>query len=192
MVWVLGEGARRNSNSLIRMLEKMLKSGFDKNIAIELINSNLLLKSREEAFATLDATILDLNNGKVEFIKVGACPTYVKKQGKVDIINSITLPVGILNDVDIDIYGKDLYDGDILVMCTDGVIDSNTEYQNKELWMKNMLENLRTDNVQKIADLIITESIDNGYGIAKDDMTVIVIKLDKMWKKGLSLFFIVW
>ena len=177
MEWGRGEYASKNSNGLLKMLEKMLKSGFDKNTAIELINSNLLLKSIEESFATLDVSIIDLSSGEVQFIKAGACPTYIKKQDKVDIVNSITLPVGILKDVDIDIYGKDLEDGDILVMCTDGVVDSNTVYQNKELWIKSLLEDIHTDNVQKIANLIIAESIDNGYGIAKDDMTVIAIKL---------------
>ena len=181
MGWEVGVIARNNSSTLLKMLEKMLKSGFDKNTAVELINSNLLLKSREESFATLDASIIDLHTGSVEFIKVGASPSFVKKKksGTVDIIKSITLPVGILKDIDIDIYGKDLEDEDILVMCSDGIIESNAIYQNKELWVKNLLEDIDTNNVQKVADLIITESIDNGYGIAKDDMTVMVLKIIK-------------
>ena len=64
-------------------------------------------------------------------------------------------------------------------MCSDGIVESTTEYQNKELWVKNILENIQTDNVQKIADIILGESIDNGYGKAKDDMTIIVAKIKK-------------
>jgi len=44
---------------------------------------------------------------------------------------------------------------------------------------KQLLENMETKDTQKIADIILTEAIDNGYGIAKDDMTVIVAKLEK-------------
>ena len=62
-------------------------------------------------------------------------------------------------------------------MCTDGIIESNTEYQNKELWVRDILEEIETDNVQKIADLILAEAIDNNFGIAPDDMTVIVSKI---------------
>ena len=58
-------------------------------------------------------------------------------------------------------------------------MESNTEYQNKELWLRDILESIETDNVQKIADIITKESIDNGYGIAKDDMTIIVAKFIK-------------
>ena len=46
--------------------------------------------------------------------------------------------------------------------------------------MKELLEKIETDDIQKIADILIRESIDNGYGIAKDDMTVLVAKIDKM------------
>ena len=62
-------------------------------------------------------------------------------------------------------------------MCTDGIIDYNIEYKNKELWIKNILEEIKTDNVQKIADIILKESIDNNFGTPKDDMTVIIIKI---------------
>ena len=64
-------------------------------------------------------------------------------------------------------------------MCSDGIIDSNVEYKNKENWIKNLLEQIETTNVQKIADIILKEAIDNSYGKAKDDMTIIVTKVIK-------------
>ena len=36
---------------------------------------------------------------------------------------------------------------------------------------------METTNAQKIADIILKEAIDNNYGKAKDDMTVIVTKI---------------
>lgn len=66
-----------------------------------------------------------------------------------------------------------------MVMCSDGIIESNTEYQNKELWLKYLLEEIGTEDVQKIADIIINEAIDNDFGKQKDDMTVIVVKTIK-------------
>ena len=72
-----------------------------------------------------------------------------------------------------------LQDGDIIVMCTDGVIDSNKEYLNKELWLKYLLEDVQVNDAQKIADIIIGEAIDNDFGNQKDDMSVIVAKVSK-------------
>ena len=59
-------------------------------------------------------------------------------------------------------------------------MESNQELTNKELWVKELLEKVETDDIQRIADILIQESIDNGCGIAKDDMTVLVAKIDKM------------
>ena len=64
-------------------------------------------------------------------------------------------------------------------MCTDGVIESNTEYISKELWIKYLLEDMQTTDAQKIADIILSEAIDNNYGKQKDDMTVIVAKIGR-------------
>lgn len=64
-------------------------------------------------------------------------------------------------------------------MCSDGILESNIEYENKEVWVKNLLEEIETDNVQKIANILLAQSIDNGVGKAKDDMTVIVFKIKR-------------
>ena len=173
-----GPEARKSSQIAIKMLERLLMSGFDKNTSIDLINTTIM-NANEEIFATLDIVIIDLYNGKIEFIKNGACPTYIKNKKKVQIVKSLSLPAGILKDINLTTYDKDIENQDIIVLCTDGIIDSNVEYKNKELWVKYILEDIETDNCQKISDLIINEAVDNNYGIAKDDMSIIVCKLTK-------------
>ena len=64
----------------------------------------------------------------------------------------------------------------IMVMCSDGILDSNVEYKNKELWVKYLMEDMESNNAQKIADIILSEAIDNNFGKIKDDMSVIVCK----------------
>lgn len=174
-----GPKARQASQIAVKMLQRLLSSGFDKDTSIELINSTLSQTSEEDTFATLDIAILDLYAGNIEFIKNGACPTYIKENKKVQIIKALTLPAGILEKISLVVYDKDIEDNDILVMCSDGIMESNQEYQNKELWVRDILENIETDNVQKIADIITKEAIDNGYGATKDDMTIIVAKFIK-------------
>ncbi len=174
-----GEKAKKSSNTVIQMLERLLKTGFDNEVSIGLINSAVNLNSNEETFATIDISIIDLGNGNIEFVKNGACPTFVKSKDKVEVVKAISFPAGILDKIDMVVYDKDLQENDIVVMCSDGIIESNTEYKNKELWLKDLLENITTNDVQKIADIILQEAIDNGYGIAKDDMTVIVSKIMK-------------
>lgn len=170
-----GPEARKSSQIVIKMLQRLLNSGFEKNTSIDLINSSLLNTS-EDVFATLDIAIIDLYKGNVEFIKSGACPSFIKNNKKVQLIKSIALPAGILKDITGEIFDKDIENEEIMVMCTDGIIDSNVEYKNKELWVKYLLEDMENNNPQKIADIILNEAIDNNYGKIKDDMSVIVCK----------------
>ena len=175
-----GEKAKKSSNTVIQMLKRLLTTGFDKDISIGLINSAVNLNSNEETYATIDISIIDLSSGNIEFVKNGACPTFIKSNKNVEIVKAISFPAGVLDKIDLVVYDKDLKENDIIIMCSDGILESNTEYKNKELWLKELLENMQTDDVQKISDIIMQEAIDNGYGIAKDDMTVIVAKLEKI------------
>ncbi len=172
-----GKTAKKSSNMAIAMLNKLLSSGFDKDTSLRLINSVLSSINEEDMYATLDIAIFDLYAKNLEFIKNGACPTFVKNKRNVQILKSLSLPTGILNDIDLVVYDKDLNSGDILVMCSDGIIESSEEYTNKELWLKFLLEEIEIEDPQKIADIILGEAIDNNYGIPKDDMTVMVAKV---------------
>ena len=174
-----GPEAMKSSKIAIKMLERLLTAGFEKDVSLKLINSTISANTDEDMYATLDIEILDLFNGNMEFIKNSACPTYVKRGRDVQLLKSMSLPTGILNDVDLVVYDYDLQDGDILVMCTDGVIDSNKEYVNKQLWLRYLLEDIEANDAQKIADIIIGEAIDNDFGNQKDDMTVLVAKVTK-------------
>lgn len=51
--------------------------------------------------------------------------------------------------MDLVVYDYDLQPDDLIVMCTDGVIESNTEYISKELWIKYLLEDIQTTDAQK-------------------------------------------
>lgn len=174
-----GPEAMKSSKIAVKMLERLLTAGFEKDVSLKLINSTLSANTEDDMYATLDIEILDLFNGNMEFIKNGACPTFVKRGKSVQLLKSMSLPTGILNDVDLVVYDYDLQDGDILVMCTDGIIDSNKEYLNKHLWLKYLLEDIETNDAQKIADIIIGEAIDNDFGTQKDDMTVMVARISK-------------
>ena len=172
-----GNQARKSSNQALKMLENLLLSGFDKEASLDLINASLMAKNNE-IFATLDIAIIDLYKGNIEFVKSGACPTYIKSGKRVQIIKSNSLPTGILdnNNVNIQEFDRDISDGEIMLMCSDGILDSNIEYKNKELWIKYMLEDIETTNTQKIADLILNEAVDNTFGKIKDDMSIVVCK----------------
>jgi len=174
-----GPSARQSSQIAIKMLERMLYAGFNKEDSLKSINNTIYANAQEDMYATLDIQILDLYKGNMEFIKNGACPTFIKRNGEVSLLKSTTLPAGVLPQADLEVYDKDLQEGDLMVICSDGIIESNHEYLNKEVWIKYLLEDMNLTDPQKIADIILQEAIDNDYGTQKDDMTVIVTRIKR-------------
>ncbi|WP_249652088.1 SpoIIE family protein phosphatase, partial [Lysinibacillus sp. D4A1_S13] len=67
----MGNGARAHyaSNETIKLLLKILESGFDEKIAIKTINSILSLRTTDEIYSTLDLAIIDLQDASCKFLK---------------------------------------------------------------------------------------------------------------------------
>jgi stage II sporulation protein E len=172
-----GYKASIESGATIRLLEKFLYAGFDKDLAVKTINSLLLMKSNEETYATIDLSVINQYNGEVEFVKVGAVSTFIKYEDHVDVIKIGSLPVGILKNVEMEFVRKKLQDGDFVIMVSDGILDSNQSEINKERWLADIINNINTRNPQKIADEILETCIEANGGTACDDMTVMVAKI---------------
>lgn len=64
-----GPEARKSSQVAVKMLTRMLSSGFDRDTSMDLINSSMYINSKEDTYATLDVAILDLYSGNMEFMK---------------------------------------------------------------------------------------------------------------------------
>lgn len=176
-----GERAAKESQATIAILEQLMEAGFEKDVAIKTINSILVLKSSEETFSTMDLSIVDLYTGKAEFVKIGAASSFIKRaNGGVEAIRSTSLPIGILNNIDIESFGQKLNNGDFVVMMSDGVLDADTDIDEKEKWVIGALEKLDSKNPQSIANELLDMAIKKYGNQVKDDMTVMV---SKIWER---------
>ena len=115
--------------------------------------------------------------GNVRIAKSGACNTYIKNKKSIRIVKSSTLPVGIVEKTELKIQNVDVSDGDIILMCSDGLLETKSAFGKD--WIEEYLKNISTTNVQKVADMIVAEAIDRNFGVAKDDITVIIAKVVK-------------
>ncbi|MEI3162648.1 MAG: SpoIIE family protein phosphatase [Lachnospirales bacterium] len=169
-----GELAREESAASIEMYEDFASAGFNRETILEAINSVLLLDEGRECFSTLDICTVDLYSGEAEFIKIGAVSTFIAKGRNVEVLSSSSLPVGILGKVDREIFNKTLAKGDIIVMLTDGVIDSRGGSIRSEDWIKSAIKERRDNNPKHIAEDLLNKAKENYNGTIKDDMTVLV------------------
>lgn len=169
-----GERAHRESSAALELLKKLLKAGFDEQLAIQTVNSTLLLRSREEIFTTLDMALIDLYCAKAEFLKIGSAPSFLKRGNEVRAISGSNVPIGILQDIEVQAIEEQLCVGDLLILMSDGVYDAAKHVYDQEDWLKRQIERLEVDEPQDIADTLVENAIRINHGQIADDMTVLV------------------
>lgn len=176
----VGHKAHTESSATVNLLEKLLESGFEKDMAVKTVNSILVLRSPNETFATVDLAVVDLYNGKTDFIKTCAAPSFLIRRNKVSVIKANSLPVGIIENIDVTSQTRSLEEGDILVMITDGVLDAYQGSDNREEWFIEILQDLINLHPQEIAEVLlqVIETTVGGKEKVSDDMTVLVAKLE--------------
>ncbi len=172
-----GEAASRDSEAVIGLLEQFLVAGFDEKTAIRLINSVLLLRTEGKSYSTVDISVINPYGGTCEFIKLGASGTYIKRENWVERVESATLPVGMFGEADYDTKEKKLYDGDYIIMTSDGVPDALGEHLDEVLFAAGKKLTDRTP--QGVAGEVLKAALELCEYKPKDDMTVLVAELVK-------------
>lgn len=174
-----GEAAAKESEMVIELLEEFLEAGFREEPAVKLINSVLVLRSEHTMFSTVDLCVINLCAGTCDFVKVGAATTFIKRRDFVETISSTTMPVGMVNQIELEKKTKKLYDGDFVIMVSDGVLDCIMD-EEKEAFLQKVIKEIEYQNPQEIANAILTAALMQHAYEPVDDMTVLV---SGIWKK---------
>lgn len=173
-----GVQAANDSEELLEAVEELVKTGFDQEMAVRLVNAYLAERNRGEHFTTLDMLLLDLYTGVGHLVKYGAATTYICRGNWMECVKSTSLPVGIVENAGCECSSKKYYTGDVIVMVSDGVLDS-IMFENKDDYMHTLLTKFSKEEPDTIADAIV-----NGIrGVCgkrlKDDATIVVCKVVK-------------
>ncbi len=166
-----GKNAEKESKCIVNLLKEFLNSGFDAETAIKTINSSLCLQLDRERTASIDMLCIDRTSGIAKLFKIGCAETFFRHGDTTDVIFPVSLPAGIVEEIDMKPQIIRVHSGDILVMATDGVTESGTgEWIRHEIYPELSPE----DNARSI----ISKAVSKWRGRAFDDMTCIVIKIE--------------
>ncbi len=170
----MGTGAKAavSSSLAVTLLEKLIKAGFSVVSAVNTVNTSLISKSGDECSVTLDLFVFDLYTGRGEFFKCGAADTVVKRKGKPINIGFDSLPLGIINNVEISCGNGMLSPGDVVVLCSDGVREEDYYI------LRNELKNFLGGNVRNFTQ-DLCETIRRNQPQKSDDMTMLTIAIGK-------------
>ena len=161
-----GKQARSESEAAIRLLFRLYDAGVQKELVYENVNHMLLAQNESEIYATLDAVSIDLNTGEAEFLKYGAPPGFLLREGLISPINGEALPCGILAEAKPSVTRLKLERGDRIVLCSDGVQDVLPEGVEKAI--------LALENEKQTGEALLKLAEARG---GSDDMTVMVIRV---------------
>jgi stage II sporulation protein E len=131
--------------------------------------------------------MIDLQNASAKFLKIGSTPSFIKRGNKVIKIQASNLPIGILEEFEVDVVSEQLKAGDLLIMMSDGIFEGPKHVENYDLWMKRKIQELQTDDPQEISDLILEEVIRSRDNLIGDDMTIAVAKIKHNTPKWASI-----
>lgn len=173
-----GEEAFKESKMVVEMLEELLEAGFPVTMAIQLMNTALVIAREEVRFSTIDASLFDLYSGTCEFVKAGASTTFIKRKKEVETITSTSLPVGVIRELELEPVKRQLESGDYVIMVTDGVLDA-LPVGEQETMMQKFIKDADIVNPKELAHHILEQVLAWTQEVPVDDMTVLVIG---MWK----------
>jgi stage II sporulation protein E len=168
-----GERASRASTLALSLVENFYKAGFPDEIIMHSVNQ-LLTFTGQDIFSALDICVFDLSNGDIDFIKVGAPDGFIKREREVEVVESGALPLGILDEIEPKITRAVLLAGDIVVLCSDGILDA---FGGNRAVLAGFINNADTKNPQEIADKILAETVSRSQKSVADDCTITVARL---------------
>jgi stage II sporulation protein E len=177
----MGSGIRacKESEMVIELIGRFLEAGFQKEMAIRMMNSAMVIQGEDGMYSTMDMASIDLYSRECEFYKIGASASYIKRGEVVETISSPGLPVGIYPHVEIGRENRVLENGDFLVLISDGVLD-HIHVPNPEEKVSELLETIKFNNPGKFANQVMERILLFTGGKVPDDMTVLVAGI---WEK---------
>ena len=167
-----GEYARKVSRTAISLIEAFYRADMPEATVLETINK-LLAFSQEERFACIDICSVNLNTGGAEFVKIGSPVAAILRGGKVKVLESQSLPLGILDSLRPTVMQEKLEDGDMLVFMSDGITSAFSSTPELLAY----LQPIKPLNPQELAEKLLAAALARTGGRAEDDMTVLCTRI---------------
>lgn len=167
-----GEYAKKISECTISLLESFYRSKMPAPLILSTVN-RLLTFSKEETFACVDIAVVDLDAPSADVVKIGSPMGFILSETSLQILESDSLPLGILETIRPSVGTYPLKSNDVLLFLSDGV--SGAFPSTAELY--EFLKTTPIANPQQLTDELLRVALAHYGGVAKDDMTAIAVRL---------------
>lgn len=167
-----GELAHKESSEALKILRCLLGFNIPIKKAIQTLQQLKQHSNANERFFSLDICMIDRERQRATFYKKGATPTFLVRNQRIELINLAQLPVGVMSDQEVDHVTLNLEEDDVLLMCSDGIVE---QYPNVDE-LEQVILNQMGKSPKTIAKNILQATVSKHKGKIKDDMMVLVIE----------------
>jgi stage II sporulation protein E len=171
----VGRKAALESDTALTLVSRLIEAGFWQDTAIDTVDAAMSLRTDRESFVTMDLCLIDLYNGRGEFIKSGGSPSFIKRGHQVKVIKSESLPIGMVMAMEKEVITEQILPGDMVILASDGLLDIDLADDGK--WLSRILQQSEIDSAQELAEYLLHKAIAVSGSKIKDDITILVAKM---------------
>ena len=169
-----GEDASEDSSQVVDLTEQILDAGLSEGMAVQMLNSLMRAQAQEEHMATLDLCCIDLQDGTARFIKAGGVCSFIRRCDCVEKVGDGSLPLGFDVGEHIAEYERQIENGDMIVMLSDGIFQDWPEGDGFSE-IQTQIGLIESGSPQDMANRILRYVIERCRGQIRDDMTVLAV-----------------
>ncbi|WP_017730074.1 SpoIIE family protein phosphatase [Nafulsella turpanensis] len=180
-----GTAAAFAMSQLKGVLHSLVHLGYSGKELVVRVNQALSKCLDKATFITLTYVMVDVSSKKIELLRAGHCPALFWQQeaGELKVLNDKSMGIGILRNEQFAGHLQENYlqytPGDVLVLYTDGVVESKNEQQEEfgqerlqEIVVKNVTEDA-VDLQNKVMEALREHTKKTGIN---DDFTTMIVK----------------
>ncbi len=167
-----GEYARKVSEAAISLIEAFYRAEMPEDAILNTINK-LLSFNRDERFTCIDIAAVNLDTGRADFVKIGSPAGIILREGEIKILESSSLPMGILDTLRPAVSCEILKGGDMVIFMSDGITSAFPSATD----LYEFLQEFKPLNPQTLADKILAGALDRTGHKTDDDMTVLCTRI---------------
>ncbi len=146
------------------------------------LNRMVYQSARKRLLATLCYAVLDPRRREMRFASAGHLfPYRVSRDGRVEVLESVAYPLGVRESIEIDQHTARLEAGDLIFLCSDGVVEARREHSDETFGferLEKVLSGLAGYGAAFVRDRVLAAlETFTGGAEREDDLTVLVLKL---------------
>ena len=162
-----GKNANEISQLLIKMFSSLILAELNTTIILDQINTILRASYGNDNYSTIDYLQINKETLKGRFIKMGSVNSLVFRNKEKIVINQGGLPIGLIDECELEIIDFDFEHNDIVFLYSDGLFEFINSFDYKKY--------IEMEDINLMGRIIFKDATKNIEH--PDDMTLIVIKV---------------